>query len=106
MNSELKPCPFCGGEAEMQCELEIYCVMCTECNAHGTTVDNWHEGDEAYSEAIAAWNRREKDEEEQRSKIEQKLIKKIFEEEIVMLDEPCCEDDGSCILRNVKEDLE
>ena len=39
----------------------------------------------------------------QRSKMEQKLIKKIFAEEIVMLDEPCCEDDGSCIPPHVIE---
>lgn len=52
----LKPCPFCGGEAELQVEeLDINsllgCVMCMECYATGAEKDNW-------SDAITSWNTR------------------------------------------------
>lgn len=50
---ELKKCPFCGGEAEINLFLGNYCVTCTECMgsifpAKGMTKE----------EAIKAWNRR------------------------------------------------
>ena len=53
MNKELKPCPFCGGEAVINILLGNYCVTCTECNgsifpAAGMTEE----------EAIEAWNTR------------------------------------------------
>ena len=53
MNFELKPCPFCGGEAEFF-EDEFFCrysVVCTECGA----------GTDTYGverDAMDAWNRR------------------------------------------------
>ena len=52
----LKPCPFCGGEAELQVEeLDINsllgCVVCMECYATGAEKDNW-------SDAITSWNTR------------------------------------------------
>ena len=56
--SNLLPCPFCGGEAELHCDLDIYAVICSKCGAWGATVDDWHEGDNAAKDAIAAWNRR------------------------------------------------
>lgn len=55
--SDLKPCPFCGGEAEM-CHVtqlweprDAYWVKCKNCRISGT-----HHTTEA--EAIAAWNSR------------------------------------------------
>lgn len=53
MNFELKPCPFCGGEAEFF-EDEFFCrysVVCTGCGA----------GTDTYGverDAMDAWNRR------------------------------------------------
>ena len=51
---ELKPCPFCGGEAEIEmddCWYWNYHVFCQECKI-GT--DYYNTADEA----IEAWNRR------------------------------------------------
>lgn len=50
---QLKKCPFCGGEAEINLLLSNYCVTCTECMgsifpAKGMTK----------AEAITAWNTR------------------------------------------------
>jgi Lar family restriction alleviation protein len=54
--NELKPCPFCGGEAEMDTierydGANIFFVKCTTCQMTMPLKS-------AYSEAIAAWNRR------------------------------------------------
>jgi Lar family restriction alleviation protein len=53
--SELRECPFCGGEAEIcstsECDLHgVYCPSCGAQTAWG--------GYEAQAEAIAAWNHR------------------------------------------------
>ena len=59
MTEELKPCPFCGGKAEVLTdENEEYYVSCTECTALlGYCTDTW--GDySTEDEAIEAWNRR------------------------------------------------
>lgn len=52
--SELKPCPFCGGEAEMLTAESmhggnLYGVMCNCCACRTDVFDN-------EAEAIAAWN--------------------------------------------------
>ena len=50
MVTELKTCPFCGGEAEI---LGIQCIWvhCTSCLAETLSFDS-------EEEAIKAWNRR------------------------------------------------
>ena len=72
---ELKPCPFCGGEAKLMggnvytipeygendayvgadIEVEPSWVECQNCHAMGQTFD---ESDEDPENAVAAWNRR------------------------------------------------
>ncbi len=52
MTDELKPCPFCGGEALIDGDLlGASWVICRECGASGAQEDS-------DAEAIAAWNRR------------------------------------------------
>ena len=53
---ELKPCPFCGGEAKVMDMGFPYWVYCTKCYAkvHGGTLDE--------KDSIEAWNRRARDE--------------------------------------------
>ena len=50
--SELLPCPFCGGEAEIRGDGALF-VQCSEC---GTRYGDRYHTTEA--EAIAAWNTR------------------------------------------------
>lgn len=47
---ELKPCPFCGGEAEIRGD-GYFWIQCKYCWAETT-------GSEDMAEAIEAWNRR------------------------------------------------
>lgn len=49
---ELKPCPFCGGEAKVQSFSHDRTVYCTDCNARVQKFFPTRE------EAIEAWNRR------------------------------------------------
>ncbi len=56
MNEKLKPCPFCGGKAELDEDYDsgnIFWVFCTRC---GISTDT----DYVSKEAIKAWNRRPK----------------------------------------------
>ena len=75
---ELKPCPFCGGEAEICSAFEnkflgkYWYVRCKTCYSRGS--DIYESGKElepnqeyeaikgAWDKAIKAWNRRAKDE--------------------------------------------
>lgn len=51
MSEELKPCPFCGGEAILEWEGDSYVISCKECNAEITF-------EQTRKSAIKAWNRR------------------------------------------------
>lgn len=64
MDIKLKPCPFCGHEAELKCVknrnlFRVYdgypYVQCTCCGAHTQLKYTEHE-------AVVAWNRRSDDE--------------------------------------------
>ena len=46
MNEKLKPCPFCGEEAELtkfvdDCGDEQVSIACTNCNAHTSCFNHW-----------------------------------------------------------------
>ena len=70
--NELKPCPFCGGTAEIRMSSEmvgfgmsdtLYFVKCTACRMRGSAFGSW-DGDnqiERIIKAINAWNRRAND---------------------------------------------
>ena len=71
MSEELKPCPFCGGDAEfsmpeypLTADCEDAGVRCSACDAVGplTLIDMGRHGESDWprlrAEAIAAWNRR------------------------------------------------
>ena len=60
---KLKPCPFCGGKAEMliseyEGSRKEYLVACAECDG---MVERWIETEE---EAVEKWNRRVNDKED------------------------------------------
>ena len=52
MAEKLKPCPFCGGKANLRLDTGHYIVECPTCHA-----EIWHWQEEP-SDAIADWNRR------------------------------------------------
>lgn len=52
-SDSLKPCPFCGGKAEVNLMLGNYCVTCTECMGSVFPARGMTKG-----EAIQAWNNR------------------------------------------------
>lgn len=63
MNMTLKPCPFCGGEASVKCEVFAgicvrgYWVSCDNDNCNETIECRTYAFD-TEAEAIAAWNHR------------------------------------------------
>lgn len=62
MSEKLKPCPFCGGYAEvLPCavvfeSVEYWFVKCSECEARSCVDEKWA--------VVEAWNRRANEEEE------------------------------------------
>lgn len=70
MNKELKPCPFCGGEAKQDVfvyknaddsydyEAVIFCKSCVAV-MHGASQYDYDDfSDDAINDLIEAWNRR------------------------------------------------
>lgn len=65
MGEQLKPCPFCGGDAELQKSLggpftedavrASFRVVCSDHGCQGGFSNFWHTTPE---EAVGAWNRR------------------------------------------------
>ena len=68
MMNELKPCPFCGGEAELIKEHECwghgmfntsYFVRCKKCGSEGKSGSGYDkEAEQCLIEGIENWNRR------------------------------------------------
>lgn len=56
-NEKLLPCPFCGGKAKVMLFLGNYGVACTKCCGAIVAAP-----EQTKQEAIAAWNRRAKNE--------------------------------------------
>ena len=64
--AKLKPCPFCGGDAEMEIKYgdygytpHIYSVKCKRCNAKIGKVSNNYA--DLSDDVVNAWNRRASD---------------------------------------------
>lgn len=51
ISDELKPCPFCGGDARLDSGFDSYWIECKHCGATA-------EGDKTHDTAIASWNKR------------------------------------------------
>lgn len=76
MQSELKPCGHCGGEAYIDDDTMGHSVVCCkniECRAQGP----FRPTDD---EAIAAWNARATDAENQRLRVEVEALRKALEQ--------------------------
>lgn len=73
-DERVKPCPFCGGEAEIiKAHFfggDIYFVECQHCLARGS-------GERLKYEAIAAWNRRNYPEKQDSSKLTYTDVEKM-----------------------------
>lgn len=91
MSEELKPCPFCGGKAEMNYEripgedkgfwAQIIC-----CNCHGRSGGTWAGSyNAAERKEVKAWNRRVSDETAQlMTATNDELVKRFIAKEKAM----------------------
>ena len=64
MNEELKPCPFCGGEADMVYGVPAYdgsYAFCIECGLRTESYKTKSGSTWDVDSAITAWNRRQPD---------------------------------------------
>lgn len=70
--TELKPCPFCGGKAQLFCGEEGVAVICTREKCRCRTdwykdysavygMDRWRSGTTVVDHVIEVWNRRKED---------------------------------------------
>lgn len=61
-NTELKPCPFCGGEAvytdNYNGDGTGHCVYCTECGSGAAILTGATPPEELKARVCAYWNRR------------------------------------------------
>lgn len=67
--SDLKPCPFCGGEAILckdlkpdgHCSYKVAYVKCQDCgcNTGAYIIDGYYGVKTTVNDAIKAWNRRQ-----------------------------------------------
>ncbi len=74
-NNELKPCPFCGGEAELESfATDIYFVKCKMCGAI-VKAKSWGK-----DEIIKTWNRRDPEDELKKQLAKSEQLRKIHEE--------------------------
>ncbi len=57
---KLKPCPFCGGEPELEDWTHVYesgtTIRCKDCDAH--IVEGVDDGNGWHDRAVRKWNRR------------------------------------------------
>ena len=59
MNIELKPCPFCGGQAELRVKMnEGVTVQCSKCDVQTRSWVDFGHGTNAVRTVVEAWNRR------------------------------------------------
>lgn len=58
MEQELKPCPFCGGEAYADTDRFFYFIYCLDFKCHEK---HGHSKFSNYLDAITAWNTRHDD---------------------------------------------
>ena len=62
MMTELKPCPFCGGEGHLYANEGGVCVLCLKCRAQSIKLSDLYSSGRmagnATIAAIEAWNRR------------------------------------------------
>ena len=63
---ELKPCPFCGGEAAFLVTEYGLCVKCKKCynrtawaSHKDFTLSEWQDGENIVEEVAKRWNRRQ-----------------------------------------------